>query len=50
MYSKFGTLQMKSNAVGHSYSAIVHRQELQQADGEVRDALQVEPIDATYIT
>lgn len=26
---------------GHTYSAIVHRQELQQAGGEVRDALQV---------
>ena len=25
---------------GHSYSAIVHKQERQQADGEVRDALQ----------
>ncbi len=25
---------------GHTYSAIVHKQELQQADGEIRDALQ----------
>ena len=26
---------------GHTYSAIVHKQERQQADGEIRDALQV---------